>query len=564
MNRLSNLVFLTAGFFLILILSIENTLGQSHNKQIKVLLLSGKNNHEWQKTTPLLQNILENSGICKVTVTNLPDTLTFEVLKKFNVIVCNWNSWPDNDFRLDRYNEEAFENYVKKGGGMVFFHASASSFYAWPEYHRMGIGRWGKETHHGSPTLGKVIELDQSHPVTKGISEFFITDEIWEKTDLYPEAKVLAIITANDLKDGHFIREPAVFVNQVGKGKCFYTTMGHNEHALLNAGLQTLLVRATLWTAGRNIPDNLPVDLKLDKPNVSNKYGWMQTDTSLSLLNRGIVVWQYNFNNRFGKPYFHPICTQNSTLTCVSPPDHPWHLGLWFSWKFINKINYWEYLPNFNSDKTGYRSEGKTIQKNISIEKKSNFSSVITQELQYQGTEMEPVLSESRTTIISSPLPNGSYYIDFDYVFIALAEKVILDRTPTENEPDGKSWGGYAGLSIRFNQGYTMSEVIKDNESEQTDKWQYMGFNTLSGKRAGICIFQHPEFSSKTSRWYTINNPEIPFYYFSPAALYEGSIMLLKGEKLNFKYRVWILPGEIKTAELKSKYIEYITAHSTN
>ena len=32
-------------------------------------------------------------------------------------------------------------------------------------------------------------------------------------------------------------------------------------------------------------------------------------------------------------------------MTADRPPDHIWHHGLWFSWKFINKVNYWEIYP---------------------------------------------------------------------------------------------------------------------------------------------------------------------------------------------------------------------------
>ena len=72
------------------------------------------------------------------------------------------------------------------------------------------------------------------------------------------------------------------------------------------------------------------------------------------------MIWQFNFNNRFGMPYFHPLCINNSVLTSASPPDHPWHLGFWFSWKFIDGINYWEYLDDFKSEETGYKSAGIT------------------------------------------------------------------------------------------------------------------------------------------------------------------------------------------------------------
>ena len=43
---------------------------------IKVLILSGKNNHEWQKTTPLLVKIYRNPELFIAKVTEKPDTLT--------------------------------------------------------------------------------------------------------------------------------------------------------------------------------------------------------------------------------------------------------------------------------------------------------------------------------------------------------------------------------------------------------------------------------------------------------------------------------------------------------
>ena len=56
--------------------------------------------------------------------------------------------------------------------------------------------------------------------------------------------------------------------------------------------------------------------------------------------------------------------------------------------------------------------------------------------------------------------------IDYEYIFNPLIDEVILDRTPIEGEPEGKSWGGYAGLSIRFNQDYTSPEIIVPSESK--------------------------------------------------------------------------------------------------
>jgi hypothetical protein len=85
-----------------------------------------------------------------------------------------------------------------------------------------------------------------------------------------------------------------------------------------------------------------------------------------------------------------------------------------------------------------------------------------------------------------------------------------------------------------------------------------MGFNTLTGDTAGLCIMQNKEFTTSGMSWYVINDPLTPFYYYSPAVLYNEKIVLRKGEKLHLKYRVWIFPGRIGKQEIQFKYDEYL------
>jgi type 1 glutamine amidotransferase len=527
--------------------------------RIRVLILSGKNNHEWQKTTPLLARIYRDARLFSVSITELPDTLTYRELKKFDVIVSNWNTWPDNNFRLSENWEKDFSRYISEGGGAVFIHAGASSFYGWDEYHRIGIGRWGKETKHGKQTKGKISDFDINHPITKGLKDFYIIDEIWEKTDIDPEAKALATITSSDSTDGHIINEKAAFVSETGKGRSFYTTLGHNERALLNSGLQTLLLRATEWVSRRDISTEPLSEMAERTTPAKNVLNWTQTDTTLILRNDSDKIWQFNFNNRFGKPYFHPLCINNSVLTCAAPPDHPWHLGFWFSWKYINGDNYWEYLDNFKSEETGYKSEGITQVVKYEIIKNSDFSADIHLQLTYHPADSASLLDEMCNMHVSPPFADGSYFIDNEHIFNSLADNLVLDRTPVQKEPGGRSWGGYAGLSIRFSQDYTSPIVIAPDERDNYKKnnWVYMGFNTLTGDTAGVCIFRNLKFTTPSTSWYVINNPIIPFFYFSPAVLYDGKIILKKGETLHLKYRTWILPGKKSREELQKKYDEY-------
>ena len=404
-------------------LLLDSCSKSTEDTHIKVLILSGKNNHEWQKTTPLLERIFNDARIFSVSITELPDTLTYKELIKYDVVVSNWNTWPDNNLSFSKDWENDFLKYVRGGGGTVFIHAGASSFYDWPEYQRIGIGRWGKETKHGQQTKGKVSGFDPDHPVTKGLRDFYIIDEIWEKTDICQGSRSLASVSATDEQDGHLINEKNVFVNQTGKGRSFYTALGHNERALLNSGLQTLILRATQWVSHRNVTIEPPAEMEVSDAPGKNILNWTQSDTTLILKNDSDIIWQFNFNNRFGRPYFHPLCINNAILTCAAPPDHPWHLGFWFSWKYINGVNYWEYLDNFKSEKTGYKSAGITEIIKHEITNNPDFSADIHLQLVYHPADSAAILDEVRNIHISPPFTDGSYYIDHENIFKSLADE---------------------------------------------------------------------------------------------------------------------------------------------
>jgi hypothetical protein len=152
--------------------------------------------------------------------------------------------------------------------------------------------------------------------------------------------------------------------------------------------------------------------------------------------------------------------------------------------------------------------------------------------------------------------------MDYQLDFKAIADTVLLDRTPIIGEPDGKSWGGYAGLSIRFNQDFNDSHFIsawKDNESINGRKgdWLYMGFTGLNGQKVGSQIMADPDYQTDGNAWYSFNDKELPFYYFSPAVLYHQPMKLLKGQKLRLRYRILHLMGEMDASNLENEFRKY-------
>src|SRR5580700_648330 len=80
---------------------------------------------------------------------------------------------------------------------------------------------------------------------------------------------------------------------------------------------------------------------------------WQRGDTTIAWARGTNVFWRFNFDPAKGKPFFNPVAPGGGTpLNGFRPPDHLWHYGLWFSWKYINHVNYWE------EDKTTGKAEG--------------------------------------------------------------------------------------------------------------------------------------------------------------------------------------------------------------
>ena len=284
-------------------------------------------------------------------------------------------------------------------------------------------------------------------------------------------------------------------------------------------------------------------------------YSWRQTDSSLALLGDGRVVWQLNFDKKQGKPYFNPIAlTDGTNLTWLSPPDHPWHYGLWFSWKYINGLNYWE-----EDRKTGL-SQGRTELVDIKLMPHDDYSAQVEMTLSYHPPDEPAVISEERLIHVSAPDEQGQYRIDWRSIFTAGPEDVLLDRTPIPGEKDGKSWGGYAGLSVRIAKDIHDWQVL-DSEGRKgieahgkNARWLDFSGQTLNGKTAGVAIFDHADNLRHPSPWFVIVNPKVPFGYFGPALLFNKPYTLGAEKSFTLRYRILIHPGRADKNLLENEW----------
>jgi hypothetical protein len=264
---------------------------------------------------------------------------------------------------------------------------------------------------------------------------------------------------------------------------------------------------------------------------------WKETPHSLALVRGEQVVWQFNYKKEEGKPYFHPVTIAgDDPVTDLRPADHFWHKAIWFSWKTINGVLYWE------EDPTTGKSPGETEVVDVQATPHDDHSARFELSLSYHPPGQPAVLVEKRIIEVSAPTVAGAYQIDWLSTFTAGETDVVLDRTPIAGEPNGVSWGGYAGLSLRLVPALRQWQ-FSDSEGpvkEVTKQARWIAFSgpTQDGRAAAIAVLDHPQSFRHPTPWYLIQG--MP--YFSPAVVYRSPHTLPAKESLTLRYRMLFQP----------------------
>jgi hypothetical protein len=270
---------------------------------------------------------------------------------------------------------------------------------------------------------------------------------------------------------------------------------------------------------------------------------WLRDDTTIAWRDGTNMVWRFSFDPKKGKTFFDPLNIRGRAVTNFKPEDHPWHYGLWFSWKYINKANYWE-----ENRQTG-KAEGATRWSTPHIETKPDGRASIKLEVTYTHPTGRVDLTETRELQVSAPAGDGSYTIDWRAEFTAGKEGAVLDRTPMPGDPAGKVNGGYAGLGLRmagapldFSVLCSTGAVNQFVSDRARPAAPALAFNFADGARdvGGIAIFSAPSNAGENAPWYIVNSKEMRF---ACAAILAPKILTLNpGEPMKLRYRIAVRP----------------------
>ncbi len=245
--------------------------------KIRVLILTGRNNHDWRATTPLLRRALEAAGRFDVRVTEEPAGIDEKTLRPYDVLVSNYCG-P----RWGPPAEEAVENFVRSGKGLVVVHAASYPFgdavvlgekmtrtgvyqAPWAAWGEMTGAAWSEQeprTGHGRRHPFRVEWADPQQPVAQGMAPFLISDELYHNFRLKPGNRVLAEALDDPSQNGTGKREPLIWTRSFGKGRVFHTALGHDVDAMLAPGFLASYARGVEWAATGEV--RLPAQIDLD------------------------------------------------------------------------------------------------------------------------------------------------------------------------------------------------------------------------------------------------------------------------------------------------------------
>jgi hypothetical protein len=263
--------------------------------RIRVMLLDGQNNHNWQSTSPVLKKLLDETGLFDTTIVTAPDVSAPEFasfkpdFSAYRVVVMNYNNGIDG--KSPEWGDDlkaSFERFVESGGGLVVIHAADNAFPHWPAFNEMiGVGGWGGRNEKSGPLWyfkdGKLTSdetpgragahgarlpflmtlRDSGHPITKGLPKAWMHhgDELY--TNLRGPGRnmtVLATAYADPKNRGTGRDEPVLMVLPFGKGRIFHHATGHDVSAMSSVDFGVLLQRGTEWAATGAVTQKVPAN----------------------------------------------------------------------------------------------------------------------------------------------------------------------------------------------------------------------------------------------------------------------------------------------------------------
>lgn len=206
-----------------------------------LIFWGGWEGHTPERSATVVKDMLQRNGF-SVEMSAGTEVLADPELGKFNLIVPVFTMSTIKKLELENLTRA-----VHEGTGLAGFHGTmCDSFRNETEYQFMTGGQW---VSHPGNIIDYRIDITRSDdPVMRGISSFaYRSEQYYMHTD--PSNEVLATTT---FTDEHFpsiggVVMPVVWKRRYGKGRVFYSALGHTADEFQVPEMATIFERGAVW-----------------------------------------------------------------------------------------------------------------------------------------------------------------------------------------------------------------------------------------------------------------------------------------------------------------------------
>ena len=209
-----------------------------------LMVWGGWMGHEPKKCVEIFVPWLEEQG-AEVTVSDTLDSyIDEELMSSVDLIIQIWTMGT-----ITREQEKGLLNAVRNGAGLAGWHGGlADSFRNNTEYQFMVGGQW--VAHPGGVIDYEVNIEDHNDPVTRNLSDFKMhSEQYYMHVD--PNVKVLAT-TKYNADHANWINGcviPVVWKKMYGKGRVFYSSLGHHAEDFDVPEALEITKRGIVWAS---------------------------------------------------------------------------------------------------------------------------------------------------------------------------------------------------------------------------------------------------------------------------------------------------------------------------
>jgi type 1 glutamine amidotransferase len=187
------------------------------------------------------------SSLFDVDATEDPSVFTPQSLDRYPVVVFLNTSGTV----LDEGQRAALLSYVDNGGGFVGVHCAAGTEPDWPAYEELLGARFER---HPEVQPATIRVEDPTHPATESLPQPWEHVDEWYDFRANPRPYVQVLLTVDEASyrgGGMGEDHPIAWCRPYGRGRSFYTALGHTNESYVDPTFRAHLAGGIRWAAGQ-------------------------------------------------------------------------------------------------------------------------------------------------------------------------------------------------------------------------------------------------------------------------------------------------------------------------